>query len=72
MKLTIKNQLDPLFEILSLLFLCHSDTWKEKMIYALDDYGVSGELFYREHLKTFDKYVETFQKHKVQKPEEDA
>lgn len=72
MKLTIKNQLDPLFEILSLLFLCHSDTWKEKMISALDDYGVSGELFYREHLQAFDKYVETFQKHKVQRPEEDA
>lgn len=72
MELTIKNQLDPLFETLSLLFLCHTDNWKEKMISALDDYGVSGEIFYREHMNTFDKYVETFQKHKVQRPEEDA
>ena len=47
MDLIQKNELDPLFEILSLLYLCHNANWKEEAIQSLDEYGVKGEEFFR-------------------------
>lgn len=71
MDITIKNELDPLFEIFSLLNICHTENWKDEMITALNDYGLKGELFFQEHLKILEKYAETFQKYRVTCPEED-
>ena len=64
MDLIQKNELDPLFEILSLLYLCHNANWKEEAIQSLDEYGVKGEEFFRDHMKILETYVDTFKKYK--------
>lgn len=72
MNITIKNELDPLFEIFSLLLLCHTQNWKEELVSQLDDYGVNGRAFFEEELNVFEKYVDTFQKYRVTGREETA
>ncbi len=71
MSIEIYNELDPVFEILGLLTIAHGGDWKTDVIKAMDDYGIDGETFYNKHLKTVEKYIETFQKYKVKTPSED-
>ena len=71
MSIEIYNELDPVFEILGLLTIAHGGDWKTDVIKAMDDYGIDGETFYNKHLKTVEKYIETFQKYKVETPSED-
>ena len=70
MSIEIYNELDPVFEILGLLTIAHGGDWKTDVIKAMDDYGIDGETFYNKHLKTVEKYIETFQKYKVETPSE--
>lgn len=71
MSIEIKNQLDPIFEILGLLTVSRMENWEEEVVKQLDEYGINGESFFRKHMKIVEKYVETFKKFKVSAPGED-
>lgn len=71
MDVIIKKELDPLFETLNLLAYCHADDWRQQTIQELTDYGIDGTAFFQKHLKIVEKYVSTFQKHKVTSQQED-
>lgn len=66
MNLNIHEQLDPVFETLGLLYVSsHMVHHRQHMIDELGQFGVDGEAFYTKHLKTVDKYLNTFRKHRV-------
>lgn len=71
MDVIIRKELDPLFETLNLLAYCHADDWRQQTIQELTDYGIDGTAFFQKHLKIVEKYVSTFQKHKVTSQQED-
>ncbi|CQR55226.1 ArsR/SmtB family transcription factor [Paenibacillus riograndensis] len=66
MNLDIREQLDPLFEIMGLLYVSsNGKQHKEQTIIELDKFGIDGEAFYNKNLKVIDKYVQAFQKHQM-------
>ncbi len=70
MDIILKNELDPLFEILGLLYLCHNPDWKEETIKSLDEYGLKGDEFFQAHMKILETYVDTFKKYKTDGPQD--
>lgn len=72
MSMTIKHELDPVFETLCLLAMCHRQKdWKEELIEQLENYIPNGEAFFKDHFPIVEKYLEEFQKHKTQMEQED-
>lgn len=65
MSIIIKKELDPIYEILNLIYLTHHDEWKEEVIKALYQYGLEGKSFFEKHYKIVEKYVKAFSKYKV-------
>ncbi|MDO4276300.1 MAG: winged helix-turn-helix domain-containing protein [Eubacteriales bacterium] len=70
MSIVVKNELDPVYEIINLLYLDHYKDWKEDTIKELFSYGVDGESFFTKHYKIVEKYLRVFQKNKIATPEE--
>lgn len=70
MSITVKAELDPLFETLGLLYFSNHPDWKDALIRELDDYGIEGNTFYQKHFKTVEKYRKVFENHKVTLPQE--
>lgn len=69
---SIKNELDPILETLGLLYVgSHFEEAKEEIKKAVADLGFDGEQFYSQHLKSFDKYVQTFKKFKISGSDDD-
>lgn len=71
MSIEVKNELDPVYEIINLLYLDHHEEWKEETIQLLLKEGIEGELFFKKHYKIVEKYLKVFQKYKVSTPQED-
>ncbi|MEK5028567.1 ArsR/SmtB family transcription factor [Paenibacillus sp. FSL M7-1046] len=66
MNLNIHERLEPVFEILGLLYVsCHVENHKKGTIEDLNKFGLDGEAFYSKHLKIVDKYIHTFLKYRV-------
>ncbi|AIQ68435.1 ArsR/SmtB family transcription factor [Paenibacillus graminis] len=66
MNLDIREQLDPLFETMGLLYVSSNrEQHKEQTIMELDKLGIDGEAFYNKNLKIIDKYIQAFQKHQI-------
>lgn len=62
----IFSEFDPVFETLGLLYVgSHYEEVRQEMKSALVDFGIDEERFYGQHLKIYDKYVQTFQKNRV-------
>lgn len=72
MNITLKNDLDPIFETICLLSLCHTENWQEETIQSLQEFGIGDEAFFQKHFKAVNRYVKTFQKYKSSDPEEEA
>ena len=72
MNITIEQELDPVYEILGLLYLSNKPQWKEELKKELPTYGVEQERFYEKYLKILEKYVKSFQKYKVALPQEES
>ena len=65
-KLTINDQLNPIFETIGLLYSSyHMESFKDDTIAQLDTLGLSGEAFYAKHLLILEKYIQSFAKHRV-------
>lgn len=66
MAITVRKELDPVFETLGLLMSSrNTEAFKEAMINELDSFGMEGEAFYLKHLSLYDKYVREFAKRAV-------
>lgn len=65
MSIVIKKELDPIYEILNLLYLSHHEDWKDETIKELHKYGIEGNAFFEKHFKIIEKYLKVFQKYKV-------
>jgi len=66
MKINISSKLDPIFETIGLLSVSHHfNDHKKSMIEALTELGLDGESFYKNDLKIYEKYVQTFTKNRV-------
>lgn len=70
MSIVVKNELDPVYEIINLLYFSHHDEWKEEIIKELHKYGLQGDVFFDKHYKIVEKYLKTFRKYKVTTPQE--
>ena len=70
MDVLLKNELDPIFETVGLLYLCHANDWQGTFIKELNNYGIDGERFFDKHFKILERYVKVFQKYKVDTPQE--
>lgn len=71
MAITVKKELDPIFETFSLLNLAGMKDWRGETIQQLVECGLGGEVFYQKHFKVVEKYIKTFQKYKVDTPQEE-
>lgn len=71
MGIIVKKELDPIFETFSLLCLADMEDWRGESIKQLAEYGLGGEVFFQKHFKIVEKYIKTFQKHKVDTPQEE-
>lgn len=71
MSIVVKNELDPVYEIINLLYLDHYEDWKADTIKELNSYGVDGESFLEKHYKIVEKYMKVFHKNKVTTPQEE-
>lgn len=66
MDIKIIDKLNPICEILGLLYMSNDYANFEKMaIEELSKEGINGELFIKKHLKVIEKYVKAFDKYKV-------
>lgn len=70
MSVIIKNELDPVFETLGLLYVSNLKDWKEELMKELPSFGFEAEAFYNKHYKIVEKYLKVFQKYKVRCREE--
>ncbi len=70
MSIIIKKELDPIYEIINLLYLDHHDEWKEETIKELCKYGIDGHSFFEKHYKIVEKYLKVFKKYKAATPQE--
>lgn len=71
MGIIVKKELDPIFETFSLLCLADMEDWRGESIKQLAECGLGGEVFFQKHFKIVEKYIRTFQKHKVETPQEE-
>lgn len=71
MSIAIKNELDPIYEILNLLYLAHQENWKDEVIKELFKFGIEGDAFFEKHYKIVEKYLKVFKKYKVPTPQEE-
>lgn len=71
MNIVIHNDLDPVFETLSLLYMSHTPNWKELTIEELQNFGFNGEAFYKKYYGTTERYISVFQKYRVSCPQEE-
>ena len=60
-------ELDPIFETLGLLFISNNlhKQHKDKAIEELDKFMINGEEFYNKHLRYLEKYIHSFNSHKI-------
>ena len=66
MDIKIIEKLNPICEILGLLYMSNDYGNFEKMaIKELSKEGINGEFFIKKHLKVIEKYVKAFDKYKV-------
>lgn len=66
MSIIVKQELNPIYETILLLYQGYDpERYKEEMINDLNDSGINGEEFYQKFYKTVDKYVRTFQKYSI-------
>lgn len=65
MSITIKKELDPVYEIMNLIYLTHHEDWKEEVIKALYKYGLEGQSFFEKHYKIVEKYLKVFKQYKI-------
>lgn len=71
MSIVVKNELDPIYEILNLIYLANHENWKDEVIKELYKFGIEGDVFFEKHYKIVEKYVKVFKKHKVATPQEE-
>jgi len=66
MGIKILDKLNPICEIFGLIYMSQNyDEVTNLLIKDLNNNGINGELFIKKNLKIIDKYIETFNKHKV-------
>jgi DNA-binding transcriptional ArsR family regulator len=66
MNIKITEELNPICEILGLLFVSENyEMLISRSIKKLDSHGVNGELFIKKNFKIIDKYIKEFNKYKV-------
>ncbi len=66
MDIKILDKLNPVCEIVSLIYMSHNyEEFIKMSIEELNENGVNGELFVKKNFKILDKYVNTFNKYKV-------
>ncbi|GAA0084040.1 ArsR/SmtB family transcription factor [Clostridium sp. MB05] len=66
MNIKITEKLNPICEILGLLFVSENyEMLISRSIKELDSHGVNGELFIKKNFKIIDKYIKEFNKYKV-------
>lgn len=70
MAITVKRELDPIFETFSLLCLSDVESWREESIRQLNECGISGEVFFQKHCRILEKYIRTFLRYKVETSQE--
>lgn len=70
MDVLVKNELDPIFETIGLLYLEHAKDWQGTFIKELNNLGIDGEMFFDKHFKILERYVKVFHKYKVDTPQE--
>lgn len=60
-------ELDPIFETLGLLFISNNlhKQHKDNAIEELDKFMINGEEFYNKHLRYLEKYIHSFNTHKI-------
>lgn len=64
MDMIMKNELDPVFETLGLLFSCYQgEEMRVETIKGLNELGIDGELFYQKHFKILERYEKYFKDH---------
>lgn len=69
---SVHMELDPLIEILALLFQCkHYEQSKEHILKELQDLGLDAPKFYNQYMRAYETYVTEFAKHHVTIPEYD-
>lgn len=72
MQISIKRELNPVFETICLLIMSrHFEQEKADVILALNDMGIEGETFYKNNLSILDKYLKSFRNNIVHHPQED-
>lgn len=66
MSLSIQEKLNPICEVLGLIYFCQNkDKLKKRIITELSDNGINGEVFYKKNFKIFDKYISEFSKNMI-------
>lgn len=68
----VYSELDPVFETMSLLYHSYNfDEKKQEIKKALYELGIDGERFYSQHLKVYEKYVQSFMRNKIPHSEDE-
>ena len=59
--------LDPIFETMGLLYVSYNpETIRKETLTSLSEVGFDGEQFYARHFKSYEKYVQAFNKNRVE------
>lgn len=64
-KLEIKNEFDPVFETMGLLYGSRQQDTKETVIAELNELGAEGEFFYKKYYRLIEEYEARFMKYMV-------
>ncbi len=68
----IHTELDPFLETVWLLFVSDKlEQTKQEMLSSLTEHGLDATDFYEKHMKIFERYVRTFEKHRVPSAQSD-
>ncbi len=66
----IIKELDPIFEIMGLNYVCiHMEEIKQETKESLTALGYDGELFYTQNFQVFEEYTRTYQKYMLSNPD---
>ena len=64
-------KMDPIFETMGLLLVSYNyEEVKDQIKKGFSDHGIDGEQAYLQHFRVYDKYVQTFLKHRVESTED--
>lgn len=64
-------KMDPIFETMGLLLVSYNyEEVKDQIKKGFSDHGMDGEQAYLQHFRVYDKYVQTFIKHRVESTED--